>query len=288
MIKPDELLDACFRYGFQQAYFCDPSTTTGVPSGVNTLLLLLKAYSPWESEIDYFYVSDNAAYHNANKIIQELSYKGENAILLPFANYKLLCSAIPPFQQGRNSLHYHHSYGSRFCLQLIGLSSIYSYSYLPSGSKGMCGSCKLCTEACPTNAIKESGFQRESCLRSYMLSGKPIPLKYRYAMGERLLGCDICQRVCPYNQEFQSVKCNYHFPIGKLLPPDKNEIAFYANLLGANYSNANRICAQAALVAGNRKDKSLLSQLETLMTSRSEVVRAHSTWAVEQIISSYE
>ncbi len=69
-----------------------------------------------------------------------------------------------------------------------------------------CGSCRLCLEACPTQA-----FQRERVLDSRLcISYLTIEHKGDIAphlqakMGDWIFGCDICQDVCPWNLKFSS------------------------------------------------------------------------------------
>lgn len=61
-----------------------------------------------------------------------------------------------------------------------------------------CGSCRRCIDACPGHCLSESGrgLDARRCL-SYLTIEHRGPLPSESL--STLYGCDICQRVCPYN-----------------------------------------------------------------------------------------
>ena len=65
-----------------------------------------------------------------------------------------------------------------------------------------CGSCNICIEACPTNALYEPYKLNPNRCISYLTQKKgPINDDLKRKMGTSIYGCDICQMVCPKNKK---------------------------------------------------------------------------------------
>ncbi|MBS0167658.1 MAG: tRNA epoxyqueuosine(34) reductase QueG [Nitrospira sp.] len=68
----------------------------------------------------------------------------------------------------------------------------------------LCGSCTLCIQACPTNAIVQPYVVDATRCISYLtieLRGDEttIPHELQVGMGNKIFGCDDCLDVCPFN-----------------------------------------------------------------------------------------
>ena len=124
---------------------------------------------------------------------------------------------------GRNTLLIHPRAGSYYFLAelIIDLE-------LPADDpiRDHCGTCRRCIDACPTEAIAESGYLLDAskCI-SYLTIElrEAIPEEFRGKMQNWMFGCDVCQEVCPWNRFSRPHDEPAFFPKEELLEMKKSD-----------------------------------------------------------------
>ena len=159
-----------------------------------------------------------------------------------------------------------------------------------------CGNCRLCIDACPTEALDQAyHLAAERCIAYLTIEHRgPIDVELRPKLGEWVFGCDICQEVCPYNAstrgrpsgwpEFEPCSFGTRLDLPAILELDDE--AFRQKFRGSPIKRAKRrgLARNAALALGNRARADARPSLERAATSDPEpVVRDAATWALARL-----
>ena len=140
-------------------------------------------------------------------VVKSIGKKDRPRVVNAFPPLKLLAVRSGLAMYGRNNVTYVPGYGS-----FQRLSGFYTDVEAPEGpwvekrALPKCSKCKACLKACPTKAITEDRFliRAERCLTcmNERKSKHPFPSWVKPEWHNALVGCMICQRVCPCDREF--------------------------------------------------------------------------------------
>ena len=160
--------------------------------------------------------------------------------------------------------------------------------------RGRCGQCRLCLDACPTNAfVGPYVLDARKCISYLTIELKgPIPRELRPLMGDHIFGCDLCQDVCPYNTHVRATgegaffaREGHHAP--ELLPLlSLAEADFRARFAGTPILRAKRrgLLRNVCVALGNLAQPEAVPALaRVLQEEREPLVRAHAAWALGRI-----
>jgi epoxyqueuosine reductase len=130
-----------------------------------------------------------------------------------------------------------------------------------------CGSCTLCIDACPTNAITEPYVVDSNRCISYAtieLRAAEMPAEVAANLDGWLYGCDVCQDVCPWNRFEQPTSEKGFEPRAGTVAPRLHEIL---ELTPELYSERFRHSAikRAKLTGLQRNARTLLEQKQERM-----------------------
>jgi epoxyqueuosine reductase len=165
----------------------------------------------------------------------------------------------------------------------------------------LCGNCRLCLDACPTEALVEPYVMDARRCISYLTIElrESIPEELRAPMGWQVFGCDICQDVCPWNRK-APIASNASFqPREKLLAP---ELGWLLSLKQEEFGHLfasspvrrtkwrgliRNACIAAGNLAGQSPAKScerlqLRERLSELAESSDPLIAEHAVWAIAQ------
>jgi epoxyqueuosine reductase len=191
---------------------------------------------------------------------------------------------------GKNTCILNQKLGSWLFLGVI-LTSLEISPDLPAPDR--CGTCTRCIDACPTQALI-APYQLDSnrCI-SYLTIEKrgAIPEELRPGMGRHLMGCDICQDVCPWNRKSPATAAAEFQPRESLVNPALQWIAemtadeFRETFRKSPVRRAKRngLRRNAAIAMGNSGDVGFLPVLEKLAKDEDLVVAEHARWARKRI-----
>ena len=153
-----------------------------------------------------------------------------------------------------------------------------------------CGSCTLCIDACPTDALDEPGvLDATRCLSYWTQSSAPFPEEYREALGDRVYGCDICQDVCPWNRGVEKRRAGEappegaepHVSLADWLDADDEELAARYERLFVPRNDPRFLRRNALVALGNAGGDP--APARRYAQGGDGLLREHAEWALARL-----
>jgi len=177
------------------------------------------------------------------------------------------------------------------------LASVLTTLELPADAPDArsCGQCRLCIDACPTQAITAPyELDPRRCIAYLTIEADgAMDKELRGKTDGWIFGCDRCQEVCPHNAKGGSASMPDFAPGVQKPGPTLAEIlslqtdeAFRARFAGTAFLRAGRsgMLRNACVAAAHLERSDLLPLLETLRSrDASALVREHAAWAVQEL-----
>jgi len=192
--------------------------------------------------------------------------------------------------QGKNSLILNDKFGSWMILNSLIVDAKFE-SDEPSSKN--CGSCQACQRACPTSAIQAPGvIDVNRCIDYLTCKTGPIPTELRSKMGNRLVSCDRCQEVCPFNKAVEPKskeipKLNAQFRHSPALIPllNMSEDVFRENYLDCDFIDpvVEYLKRNVIVALGNVADPAAKPALRSILKGASPLLSEHAEWALSRI-----
>lgn len=279
----------------------------GVMPGVKSLLMLGMSYRTADhaaSKPGYGrvarYAWGEADYHDLiHKRLKHM--KRFAAELLPDLKVRGVVDTAPLLERefaqlaglgwrAKNTLLINKPDGSFYLLAALLLDAELEYDQPFQASH--CGTCTACLDACPTDAFVGPNVLDGSKCISYLTieHRSPIPVELRSQMQDWILGCDVCQDVCPWNQrtsesphaEFVPLDSSHPLELRSLF--ELNDDQFRQRFRKTPLWRPKRrgILRNAAIAMGNQPCQENIDALLLGTDDQEPLIRGAAVWALLQ------
>ena len=157
-----------------------------------------------------------------------------------------------------------------------------------------CGTCTLCIDACPTEAITEPYVVDSNKCISYAtieLRDAELPADVAPNMNGWLYGCDICQDVCPWNRGIEKRRRGEAAAAGEdgrvsladWLSRDGDELVADLDRLYVPRNESRWLRRNALVAAGNVGTSELEPSVHPYAEDEDPILRDAAEWALARI-----
>lgn len=155
-------------------------------------------------------------------------------------------------------------------------------------TEDLCKDCNKCIKACPSGSILENVFDYKLCI-SYLTQKKELETEQeKKLINRQIYGCDICQKVCPYNKDIYKEEID---DVNTFYP----DIEYILNMTNKEFENSykksacgwrgKKVLQRNAIIAlANYKySQEAINILESLKNDNREDIKNYALWAIERL-----
>ena len=196
----------------------------------------------------------------------------------------------------KNTMLINRDIGSYFFLSALLINQTLDYD--APFTADHCGTCTRCLDACPTDAfVAPQVLDATKCISYLTIEHRsPVDVDLRPQMGDWILGCDICQEVCPWNRRPEPSAEDVfeplvdHNPLSLIELFDLTDETFRQRFRKTPLWRPKRrgILRNAAIALGNQGNEGnegnpqAIAALEKGINDSEPLVRGSSAWALRQ------
>lgn len=186
--------------------------------------------------------------------------------------------------RGKNGSVINSKIGGMFFIGYMLTDAEYDMWQVCYEEKISCNNCMKCINACPNGAINDGRCNYSKCI-SYITQKKGVLNDKEYeSIGRQIYGCDICQRVCPFNKNFVYRENEFAYPdIEKLLNMTNREFKEIFGNTAAGWRGKRTLQRNALVVLGNIGDKRALNLIKRYTDSEYDDLRSAAIYAKKKI-----
>lgn len=190
--------------------------------------------------------------------------------------------------KAKNTLLINQAQGSWFFLAALLLDAPLEYDSPQESAH--CGTCTACLDACPTDAfVGPHVLDATRCISYLTIEHRTaIPMEMRGLMQDWILGCDVCQDVCPWNRKAPTSDEPAFQPLPDQDPIDLRELfsltdeQFRTRFRKTPLWRPKRrgILRNAAIALGNYPHPENIQPLARGLADTEPLIRGASAWAL--------
>lgn len=185
---------------------------------------------------------------------------------------------------GKNNLIISPKYGTRFNIGYILINKVLEDKKEKNNEK-LCGTCRKCMNACPTDAITENGYDYKKCISFLTQKKADLTLLEREALGNNIYGCDICQTACPFNDRsllhrIYQKKVSNVINLLEILELSNREIKETYSGFGFLWRGGSLIKRNALIALGNYEAPAVYDQVRKYIGHPSPKINIYALWAL--------